>query len=240
MMFPIQSINAPLARVMLPVLARLQDEPERYRTTYLLALRAIALCSVPGVMAAAMCSDRLVPFLLGRQWADASPIFFWLSLAAITQPISNTTGWLFISSGRTGELFRWSLISMPITVAGFAAGLPWGARGVAEAYFITQAVRIPILYRWCTRNSPVRMVDLYSALIPTLAGGGVAWLIVAMVSHNLQTVPLFLLALVSSYVSSVAAQAVTPGGRLALNQTRRLLISSFFAKKTGKATLGAV
>lgn len=240
MMFPIQSINMPLSRVMLPILAKIQDEPERYRRTYVLAVRAIALGSVPGVMAAAMCSNRLVPFLLGHQWTNASPIFFWLSLAAITQPISNTTGWLFISTGRTGEMFRWTLISTPITIASFAAGLPWGAKGVAEAYFISQAVRIPILYRWCTRNSPVHSLDLYAALLPTLAGGGLAWLLVFTVRSGLSTLPLLFLAFTASYVFSVAAQAVTPGGRMALHQTARLLSSSFFDGGSKKAVIDTV
>lgn len=223
MLFPIQSINAPLSRVMLPILAKLQDEPERYRRTFTLAIRAIALGSVPGVMAAAMCSQRVVPFLLGHQWANASPIFFWLSLAAITQPVSSATGWLFISTGRTASLFRLTLISTPIMIASFAAGLPWGARGVAEAYFISQAVRIPLLYRWSTRHSPVHASDLYAALLPTLAGGALAWLIVRAVQDHLTTLPLLIVALAASYLLSTAAQAITPGGRAALKETFRLL-----------------
>jgi len=235
MLFPIQSINAPLSRVMLPILAKLQDEPERYRRTFVLAIRAIALASVPGVMAAAMCSQRIVPFLLGHQWANASPIFFWLSLAAITQPVSNATGWLFISTGRTGALFRWTLISMPIMIASFAAGLPWGARGVAEAYFISQALRIPILYRWSTRDNPVHAGDLYAALLPTLAGGGIAWLIVAKIGERLPTGGLLIVALLAAYAFSTAAQAATQGGRFALAETYRLISASLRKRRAGPA-----
>src|SRR5690606_11395460 len=100
MMFPLQNINTPLSRVMLPILSRLHDEDARFRRSYLTALRAILILSTPGIAVAGATSDRLVPLLLGEQWAQAAPIFLWLSLAALVQPLSNTTGWLFIARGR--------------------------------------------------------------------------------------------------------------------------------------------
>jgi PST family polysaccharide transporter len=232
MMFPIHNINTPLGRVMLPALSRVQDEPERYRRMYVLAIRAIALGSMPGVMAAAICSEVLVPFLLGERWRAASPIFFWLSLAAVTQPISNATGWLFISSGRTKEMLRWALFAAPITIGSFVAGLPWGPTGVAAAYFATRLILVPVLYHWSTRGSPVSAGDHYAAMIPPLVGGGLAWLAIEQFARDLPALPLLILALCLCYAFSVAVQATTPGGRMALRATGSLLHSSFLRRRT--------
>lgn len=92
------------------------------------------IVAVPGIAAACATSDRLVPFLLGQRWAGATPIF-WLSLAALVQPIGNVTGWLFIDSGRTGSMVRWGIVSSAILLTGFGIGVQWGAVGVAKAYF---------------------------------------------------------------------------------------------------------
>lgn len=213
MMFPLQNINGPASRIVLPILARLRDEPQRYRRSFLLTLQALSLVTVPGVVAAATCSDRLVPFLLGANWSGASPIFFWLSLAAVTQPTSSAIGWLFISSNRSKAMMHWGLVASPVTVASFVIGLPGGAEGVAAAYFVGQILLIPFLYAWASRGTPVRGRDLYAATAPTLVAGLVTWLIVRQVSHTLALPLLFPLAVALAFGLSLAAFSATKGGR---------------------------
>lgn len=233
MMFPIQSINQPLARVMLPTLRRVRDDPLRYRRMFLLAIRALSLISVPGIMAGAMCSREVISILLGERWNDAGPIFFWLSLAAVTQPVSNATGWLFMSSDRSRAMMQWGLVSAPVTIAGFAAGLPWGAVGVAAGYFLTQVIRIPLLYMWSTRGTSVRARDLYATLLPTLVGGGIAWAAVGSLRGILGNLALVSIALVSAYSFSIAVQAITAEGREAIAELLRLARNVSMGKRAG-------
>jgi len=222
MLFPLQNINQPLSRVMLPVLSRVRDEPERYRRVYELCLRALALIAMPGILAAAICSDRLVPFLLGERWAAASPIFFWLSLTAIVQCVPNTTGWLYISSGNTRRMMYWGMFSSAVSIASFFIGVHWGAVGVACAYFIGQLASLPPLYHFATRDTPISQAFMYVVQLPSLLGGLLAWGIVAAVGEGLPTVGLLALAVASSYIGAVAAQGATPGGRQAMAEMLRL------------------
>jgi PST family polysaccharide transporter len=223
MMFPLQNINMPLSRVMLPTLSRLYDDEKKFRRVYVSSIRALALFSVPGVMACALCSHEVVILLLGDRWAEADKIFFWLSLAAITQPVGNATGWLFMSSGRAGAMMRWGMVSTPITIASFLIGLPWGASGVAAAYFFSQALRLPILYRWCSKGTPVQQSDFYYALLPTLAAGIVSFFIVYACRGTVPQIALVLIALGCCYLLSAAAQAATANGRSELKELANLI-----------------
>src|SRR5690606_20830456 len=108
-------------------------------------------------------------------------------------------GWLFISTGRTREMFRWGLVGTPTTILSFFIGLPWGGVGVAAAIFFGQMLRIPILYAWSTRVTPVRARDLYAAMAPTLVGGALAWISVEWLRHVLPTAAFILIAFVLSY-----------------------------------------
>lgn len=236
MMFPLTNINAPLARVMLPLLARLRDEPERYRNAFLLSVRALMIFSVPGVIAAASTSDRLVPFLLGERWAAAAPIFFWLSLAAITQPLSNATGWLFMSSGSSSRMLKWGLFSSVTTVISFVIGVRWGPVGVAMAYLIGQLLRTPILYSICTKGTSVRQVDLYGLTIVPILAGAPTFLLVKLVEPRLETLPLLIFAVAVSYTLNVSAQLTSTNGRQALNRIRELLVSAVGSKLLRKST----
>ena len=124
-------------------------------------------------------------------------------------------------------MFQWGLIATPLTIASFVAGLPWGATGVAAAYCGLQLLFVPMLYAWATRASPVRSRDLYMVLIPTLAGGGFAWLILSYVRSNLSTPVLLLAALSLSYGLSVAFQSLTSNGRASLVEMIRLVWPRF-------------
>jgi PST family polysaccharide transporter len=224
MMFPLQNISNPLARVMIPALSRLQNDPDRYRRTFLLALRVLLAITIPGIAVAASMSDRILPFLLGSQWADAGPIFFWLSLAALPQMVGNATGWLFISCGRARSLRNWGLFSGIVFVSGFVAGLPWGATGVARAYMLSMTLIIfPVLCVWATRGTPIATRDLYGVLIEPLGAAAITWV---AVKYTTDYLPIWLhlaLALVLSYSVALASQVATVRGRQAVRDIRKVV-----------------
>jgi PST family polysaccharide transporter len=216
MMFPIINLNTPVSRVMLPVLSRLQDEPERYRRAFLTAVQAIGLVLSPGVAIAAATSGDLIPFLLGPHWQAASPIFFWMSLAALLLPIANTAGWLFISQRRGRELMQWGVFSAGTAIVGFAVGAHWGPAGVAASIFVGAVVRTPVLYWWATKGNPVRARDLYANLLLSLAIAGCAAFIVVFSRTLIPFAAALAIALVVSYAIALAAQLLTAEGRYLL------------------------
>lgn len=165
LLLPIQQINAPIAAVAVPTLSRLADEPKRYRQVYLRILEKLVLLTMPGITLMIVTSDWLIWLVLGPQWQEASRIFAFLGVAGIVQPISNTTGWLFVTQGRTRHMLHWGIISSVLTIAAFVIGLPWGATGVAAAYAISGiCVRAPLLYWLVGRRGPVHTVDFYRAM----------------------------------------------------------------------------
>ena len=169
MMAPMQAVSGPLSRVMMPILSRLQGEPARYRSAFLMALRLLLLALTPGLAVAAALSTEIVPLVLGEKWREAGPIFFWLSLTGLVQPVANATGWLFLSSGRTQSMFWWGVLSALVTAVGFLFGLRWGAAGVAAGLFWTALGRIPLLFPWCVAGTSLKVLDLYRLLVePTL------------------------------------------------------------------------
>lgn len=167
LLFPLQQINNPIGRVMVPVLAKLHDEPHRYRHAYRRTVRLMLLFTVPGVAFMLMFAKPLIVLLMGERWAPAAAIFTWLAIAALHQPVSATFGWLFISQKRGGDFGRWGVFNMITSIAAFAIGLPWGAIGVAAAYALSDIlIRMPVLWWWVGRAGPVRHRDLFEIVKP--------------------------------------------------------------------------
>jgi O-antigen/teichoic acid export membrane protein len=164
---PIDQINAPITTVAVPALSRLNDSPERYRRAYLRIIEKIAVLTMPGIALLIGTADWVVLFVLGPQWTEAGRIFAALGVAALIQPITNTTGWLFISQARTPDMFRYGLVASAIIVVAIIAGLPWGALGVAAVYALVWVTIItPLLFWWVGRKGPVRPRDFYLTVAP--------------------------------------------------------------------------
>jgi PST family polysaccharide transporter len=213
MMFPIQNINGPVSQVMLPILSRLNQEPARFRRAFVMAAQAIQLAAIPGMAVAVASSDDLIPFLLSDRWAAAAPIFFWLGLNALIQPLANSAGWLFVASGRTGALMWWGAVSSALTVLSFVIGLKWGPVGVAIAYFIGAAMRTPFLYHIAVRGTSVRAGDFYRMQLLSLASAGAIFALTRVVMIEFSIVPTLCIALPSAYLLAFAAQGASKSGR---------------------------
>ena len=180
LLFPLNQINLPIGGVAVPTLSRLVDEPERYRAAFARTLDKIVLITMPLVVFLMVCSDWLIAVVLGSQWVGAANIFMWLAIAGFVQPIGYTTGWLFTSQNRTGELLRWGVMSSILAVGSIAAGVHWGAEGVAKSYGLTSAlITTPLNLWWVGRRGPVRTWDFYKTSAPfaisAIIAGGAVW-----------------------------------------------------------------
>jgi len=170
LLMPLQQISAPISSVAVPTLSRLQDDPDRYRRAYRQVLEKLTLLTGPLVAFLIGTSGWIIAVVLGPQWHDAAGIFTWLGIAAVVQPIANTTGWLFITQHRGREYFTWGVIGSAMTVASFVIGLPHGPVGVAAAYAVSGLlVRTPVLIWYVGRRGPVSARDIVAAsLRPSL------------------------------------------------------------------------
>lgn len=170
MLMPLQQINNPLAKVMLPVLSQMTSEPSRYRNAFLRTLAQMLLITLPGIAFMVGTADLIIPILLGRQWVGASLIFQALGMASFLQVLNNPTGWLFISQHRTREYMYIGVFSSFTAIISFLVGLPYGPLGVAVAYAIGEYIRTPVLWWYVTRRGPIHRGDVLRMAMPHYLG----------------------------------------------------------------------
>ena len=143
-MLPLNQINAPATTIALPVLSRLQQQPERY-DQFLLHGQTVMLHLIVGVLAfAAALAEPLILLVLGPQWQAAVPVFRILAVAGIFQAASYASYWVFLSKGLTPLHLRFTLVSRPVLIGCILLGALWGVPGVA----ITVASGMGVLWLW--------------------------------------------------------------------------------------------
>ncbi|UYY57068.1 lipopolysaccharide biosynthesis protein [Sphingomonas sp. S2-65] len=225
LLMPLQQVTGPLARVLQPVLARLVDEPERYRNAYLNSVRQMLLLVLPGVIFMIGTSDVLIVTLLGPEWVAAGKIFSALGYAALVQALNNPTGWLFVSQGRTREYMLWGFFSSTTSILAFVCGLWAGPFGVAAAYAISEYLRTPLLWAVVTRSGPVRPSDIIRTTTPHIAACVTTLILVHLLRRvpSLPSIELLGLALASSYAAYLAVMFLFSEGRSTMTDSLNIL-----------------
>jgi O-antigen/teichoic acid export membrane protein len=181
-----EQLAAPVSAVAMPALARLQDDPERFRHFFRRAIGLLTLVTMPVVAAMAALAHLVFPALMGPNWNEAVPIFRMLAVGSFVMTLGPCTAWVLSATGRTDRQWRINAVFSGTLLLSFVAGAPWGAIGVAAASSVAsllgRAVAIPLSFR----GTPVRTSDLVDAVwrnatVAILAGvvafvaSGVGW-----------------------------------------------------------------
>jgi PST family polysaccharide transporter len=237
LLMPMSQINAPLMSVAVPALSRLSDSPTRYRAAFLKIIEKIAMITIPGVVFMIATSDWLVLFLLGPKWHDTGRIFMLLGIAALVQPVTRATLWLFTTQGRARELFAWGVISAIIAVVSIVAGMPWGALGVAAGYAASDLlITTPLLFWFAGRRGPVKTADFYVTVAPAFCAALCSLAALLILRPWLSAWPLLIGRLAAAFIImaivSVAVFAALPAGRLAMQSFKDMTLMLFKRQRT--------
>jgi O-antigen/teichoic acid export membrane protein len=223
LLFPLANVNAPIARVAVPLLSRIEADKPRLRNAHLRITAQVALVTIPGMAALVATAQETVDLVFGPGWQPVVPIFAWLGLAGLLQPMTYALSWLLVAQARTATMFRWGVYSSITAIMSFVVGLHWGAAGVACAYAITDYVlRLPVLYFMLARVGPVTVLDMIGLQGPLLVAAGLTALttdVLLRQQYGLTGIYLIVPAIAVSYVLAIAMMAMVPRNRIALRET---------------------
>jgi PST family polysaccharide transporter len=136
LMAPLNRLNAPLTRVALPVLSRVQDEPQTL-DRYVARLQLVGCYGTAVTFAvAAGVAHPLVQLLFGHKWSAVAPIFAVLAIGGVFRAISQLAYWMYLAKGLSGKQLKQYLVTRPLMILLILAGLPWGGIGVAVGHTV--------------------------------------------------------------------------------------------------------
>jgi O-antigen/teichoic acid export membrane protein len=140
MLLPSMLATGVLSGLMVPALSVLQDDRERFGVVYRRAVRAIAFVGCPISVGLGLTASESVRLVYGDAWAPVVPMLLWLSLAGLTQPIYNTSGWLFTAAGKARSYFAVTCINAAALTGTFIWSVRYGTVAVAAGYGIVMGV----------------------------------------------------------------------------------------------------
>lgn len=147
MMLPIKKVIRAVSDVLFPALSAIKNNEERVRRIFLRTVRAISFLTFPMMMGLIVVADVFVLALLGNKWEPAIPIIRVLCVASLVQTLSNPTGWIYRSQGRTDWMFRWGLVGSTTLLGAIILGVYLGSiESVALCYTVANVLLLyPVL-----------------------------------------------------------------------------------------------
>ena len=132
----IQQLISPLTRVILPRLARADEQQFADRLVTL--QRIISVIPLAALSALVSLSDALVPVLLGQDWIEMVPALQILSAAAAFQALTYVYYWASLARARTMLLLASEFPGRLIMILGALWTAQWGISAVAWCIFLGQ------------------------------------------------------------------------------------------------------
>lgn len=183
---PLQQLAAPLTRVALPVLSRLQGTRKFVR--YVEKMQLILSYGLLGLLAfVASTSAPLINVVLGSQWVPGAPILEALCLGGVFQALGYVYYWMFLARARMNVLLACEIVGRTVMIALIILAAPYGTVQVALA------VSVGLFLTWLiTTVFGVRRLQISSARLVRIAAlPAVIFGFSYAVSKLLQTLELF-------------------------------------------------
>jgi PST family polysaccharide transporter len=127
MLLPITQINSVVAQVIFPAFSSIQDDKERVKRIYLRGIAIVALLVFPMMAGLALVAEPFVRTVYGEKWIAVVPLLQIMSCLGATQALVNSTGWIYLSTGRTQRMFYCGTCSAIVVILSFVAGIISGS-----------------------------------------------------------------------------------------------------------------
>jgi polysaccharide transporter, PST family len=161
-------VTEPMHNIGVSSLSKLRDNVAELKRSWSAALSSMTFFCAPAFAALAVTGQDFAVMLLGQKWAPAGPLLCVFAVRGIANTVERTMGWLHVVAGRSDRWMRWGVFSAICHLVALAAGLPFGAMGVAVAYTVAMfGLFVPALV-YAGRPIGIGTRDVLSATAPQM------------------------------------------------------------------------
>jgi O-antigen/teichoic acid export membrane protein len=168
---PTENLNSAIGGVAFSALSRLQDDHKRLRNYFLKGYSLVLAMTLPITIMCALFSDDIIFVILGPKWKDAAVILRLLTPTVLVFALISPVGWLLLSIGRVGRIFKIALVLAPLMTVGYLMGLPYGPKGVAFGFSAMITLLAGPLVAWGVNGTMISLRDLMQAATRPLLSG---------------------------------------------------------------------
>ena len=191
MLLPSMLANGVASNLMVPALSAVSNNVIIFGSSYRKALFMVCLIGCPISLGLGLTAYESVNFIYGDGWDKVVILIQYLTLASFTQPIYNTTGWLFTASGNAKKYLYNTFFNVIVLGIGFFYFIPKSIEYSAIAYSLIAS--FPVLFFSIYYAHKVCFISLKASIVvisPIIISSIIMLVIVTLINnyfsfHNL-------------------------------------------------------
>ncbi len=168
-----QRISWSIGRIMLPVLARIKDDRERFAAAYYSVVRLLTLLTFPLLIGLATVTHVVVPVAFGPGWEGAIGPMAILAIGAAIDSLYQFSATTLIADGKTGTIVWIVIVRLVVVLGGLAVAVQVGGlEPVAVAVGVGALASAIVGQTVVARRVGAPASDFFSAIGPSLVPTG--------------------------------------------------------------------
>jgi teichuronic acid exporter len=185
---PVTKISVVVNQLASPVMARLQQDQERLRASFLRLIRLVTCVTLPLCVGAALVANDLILVALGDRWTAVVPLFQVFCIYALIHSIEVLLPPVLLARYRSEFLLKWTVVLLVVMPGPFIAGAQWyGAMGVAFALVFIYPFAMVWMAREALKELNLSANELLRQLSPVAMPSMAMAITVASVQWGLPT-----------------------------------------------------
>jgi O-antigen/teichoic acid export membrane protein len=189
MLFPLVNLSAVMSRSLFPVLARQQSDQASFAALYKRTISAIAVVTAPLMAGLWVLREPFVEVVFGKRWLPVAPLLAWLAPLGLVQSLLTTVGMIYMATGKTALMMKWTVVSSVTIVVAVAIGLTWGYLGVAKAYVAANLLLLYPVFVVPARLIELSFMDIVKSVqlqvLTAILMAAFLWSLTVVVGHSL-------------------------------------------------------
>ena len=162
-----------ISELCLPILSRLQHQPEAHREAVYRTFRITGLVCLPSLTGMALLAEHLVAILVGPRWGGSVLPLQMMAGVMILQAVQTIAGQIFVSAGRPGRQMRVMVWTAVLTTVLLLPTAPYGLVPALAAISLAILATLPLVFRSLSRQFGVSGRRLLQEQVPILLATGV-------------------------------------------------------------------
>ncbi|WP_420474448.1 lipopolysaccharide biosynthesis protein [Noviherbaspirillum sp. ST9] len=183
---PTTELVAPINRAAFPGYARVANDLEALRNSFLGVISMIALFALPAGVGIATIADLMVPVVLGWKWVPAIPLIQILAIYGVIQALQSNISYVYLATGRLYYVTAVGAIQFTLLISLLIPGILYkGATGAAWAFLGTVVLITPVIQYLVAKRLQLSSTAFLARLARPLAAVLIMAAVVLAMKHVL-------------------------------------------------------
>lgn len=165
---PVTTLSSITSQVTFPVFSKINDDIGTLNSAHRRILKILNFLVFPLMIMLIAVAEPLFIVLFSEKWINSIPLFKILCLSGLFNCFISVNYQLFVSSGRSKQMFGWNIVRQVVCISNIVIGMYWGVEGMLYAMVLNSVITFAINSNLARKVSKYNMLQQIWDVLPIM------------------------------------------------------------------------